>query len=266
MSDKGQYTITIKPDHPNMNKYCYQISPNDVPIPLEVNISFDKCIIKQAEQIFEKNLNLRSFVFDVVINSSSIGGELTAGYIEFTRCGSHRNAYLVFDAVKPQAEYQINFTCYLEDLIDQELEQKAKTAKVDKSDVSLFVDTEFGKCLSIASQHLKPDEYEKLVDSVDEFNLTSNRLLTLFIIPADCEHEQAQGLGVILHKTPWNEVDVKRTCLTDYNTVKQYFDDLNLPKSFSNIIWKAGYAGANTVIFIYGGRVYDELPDFSDDE
>lgn len=266
MSKEDQYTITITPKHPRMNKHCYQISEPKVPIPSKVNISFDKCIIKQAEEIFEKYPNLRSFVFDVTINNTSIAGELTDGYIEFHRCGSHRSAYLVFNSKKTKIKYQIDFTCYIEELVDKELEKKAKAAKVDKSDISLFVDTEFDKCLCVDLDHLKPDEFAKLLYQVEEFNLTRDRLLTLFVISPAYEDDDPQGLGAILHKTPWNEVDVKSTCLKDYKTVKKYFDDLKLPEHFSNIIWKAGYAGADTVIFIKGGRVYDELPEFSDEK
>lgn len=264
MPHNDKFLFKVNYDSPGMNPYCYSMSGEVVFIPPAFIVEVDKCVFVQAEEIFANNRNIKSFIFPAKIYTEAIQVTYKDTYLEFENWGNGEQIYAVFTEQDRGIKYRVDILGVVIEATSQENESIPDSDDIDEDCAALFSEGPFQKCLSINKDHLQPKVYDELVAKVTEFNLKRSQKshIMLFHIPSDYANSDSNGLGVLLGGTPWTNENLKRRLNKSADDVRASLAQLGLPDSFIDIIWHAGCAGTEVVIFEQGGVTFKQLPVF----
>lgn len=256
--------IKVMPDDYLSPKDCYQVSNRKAKLPKDLTVVFAKDCVKTAIKAFKQNKQLSYIKFEASVVSNTFKGSLTGAHVVFRKLDDLITTYARFFEKKTGIRYKIEFT--VAEHVTKSTAKKMGINWTYPDSEDLFVGALNRKCLRINKCHLKAKDFEKLSSMVEAYNLAEPNegdIVLFKISPTsqDMKLDGKGGLGVLLSDTPWSDKVIRFGYENQPQRIKERLQqNPDLPKAFVNLIWQAGYAGADVVIFDAKGTVFEILP------
>lgn len=267
ISKPSKLKIQVLPDDYLSPEDCYQISHPKAKLPKDLTIIFAKDTVRDAIKAFQQNKYLQYKKFEAEVVSNTFRGTLVGTHVVFRKFDNSIITYARFLVKETGIRYKIEFTVARH---ITRLTAKKMSINWSYPDSDDLFEGRFSKgFLRINKCHLKAKDLEKLSSIVEAYNLAEpeeSDIVLFKISPTsqDMKLDSKGGLGVLLSDVPWSDKLKRFGYENQPQRIKERLQqNPNLPKAFVNLIWQAGYAGVEVVIFDAQGSVFEILPKYS---